>query len=507
MKFFATSQVQVLDQYTIEHEPIASIDLMERAADALSGAYQHVFGVAQPVCIVAGQGNNGGDALALARKLLQSGYDVSAWLINSDRLSPDCQTNLKGLTDAFPEAITELKGTFVAPPVTPGTVIVDGLFGSGLSRPLSGVYAEMVRWMNKSGCQVVSIDIPSGLQGEENKLTKKSVIVKATLTLSLQFPKLAFFFSENDVYVGSLHICDIGIHPQAIASTASDYYYTQENDVAGMLKVRSKFSHKGTFGHVLVVAGSKGMAGASVLSSKAALRSGAGLVTVRGPECNRVIVQSSVSEVIFQSDKNSELVSEVIDIDRYSAIAAGPGIGIHIETADMLRSLLTEMNKPCILDADALNLISQQKDLLPLIPKNSILTPHPKEFERLFGACANGYERMLKAKKYAMQHELIIVLKGAYTLIVTPDGGLYFNSTGNCGLATAGSGDVLTGVLVSLLAQGYSPEDTARLGVYLHGRAGDLALKAQSEESLIATDVIHNLGKAFKSLRESVTKQ
>jgi ADP-dependent NAD(P)H-hydrate dehydratase / NAD(P)H-hydrate epimerase len=502
MKIFATSLIHQLDQYTIEHEPVASIDLMERAADALYWEFISNFPYLQPVCIFAGQGNNGGDSLALARLLLNTGYSVSVVLIHPSDLSPDCETNLKRLLEVFPNALTELKDKFAAPEITNETIIIDGLFGSGLSRPLSGIFAEAVKWINQSGCKVVAIDIPSGLQGEENQLNDKSNIVKATLTLSLQFPKLAFFFPENAAYVGNWEVIEIGIHPRAIEQTSSDLFYLEETDIAALLKKRYKFSHKGTFGHALIVAGSKGMAGASVLSSKAALRSGAGLVTVHGPECNRIIVQTAIPEAIFQSDFNSEFISNVDSIESFNAIAIGPGISTHATTVEMLGQFIKKLNKPCVFDADALNIIGQHQELLELIPENSLLTPHPKEFERLFGACNSSYERMKKAQKAAHELSVIIVLKGANTLISTPEGKLYFNSTGNSGMATAGSGDVLTGILVSLLAQGYLPEEAAKVGIFLHGRAGDLALENESKESLIAGDIIEQLGKAYESIRK-----
>jgi len=494
MKFFATSLIQQLDQYTIEHEPISSIDLMERAADKL---YQQFIGHCyhlQPVCIIAGQGNNGGDALALGRKLLHAGYTVSVVLINPTTLSPDCETNKQRLLNEFPSALNTLQQRFIAPKISDDTIIIDGLFGSGLSRPLTGIFAETVNWINQSGCELIAIDIPSGLQGEENLLDNKLPIVKATITYTLQFPKLAFLFPENAPFVGNWEALNIGIHPEAIEQTSSNLFYLEEKDIVKLLKKRTKFSHKGTFGHALIVAGSKGMAGASVLAAKAALRSGVGLVTVHGPECNRIITQTAIPEAIFQSDLTT--------IDRYNAIAIGPGIGTHAETAAILRDLLTKTDKPCILDADALNIISQQNDLLQLIPKYSILTPHPKEFERLFGVSNSSYERMLKAQESAKLYGVYIILKGAHTLIATPDGMLYFNSTGNSGMATAGSGDVLTGILAGLLAQGYSPEEVAKIGVFLHGRAADLALEDESKESLIAGDIIDRLGKAFKSVRD-----
>jgi len=501
MKIFATSAIRKLDQYTIEHEPISSTELMERAADALfrEFAVQHPYPCS--VFLFAGPGNNGGDTLALARKLLLAGYQVTGKLIHSGSLSPDCAINYQRLMKAFPKCVTELLDEFVTPEITPGTILVDGLFGSGLSRPLEGSFAEAVRWMNESGCTIVSIDIPSGLSGEENDFSELSAIVKANLTLSLQFPKLAFFFAENAIYIGKWKIIDIGLHPQAIEQTPSDIYYLKENDISPLLIKRPTFGHKGTFGHACIVAGRTGMAGSAVLATKAALRSGAGLVTVHSAAENRVILQTAIPEAIFISDHTADYIADVISLEPYNVVAVGPGIGTHSDTARMLRKLLENHRKSCVLDADALNIISEQKDLLHRIHRNSILTPHPKEFERLFGQSKNSYERMEKAQKAAQQFGIIIVLKGAYTLIATPDGKLFFNSTGNPGMATGGSGDVLTGILAGLLAQGYSPEKAAKIGVFIHGRAGDLALRAESDESLMASDIIARLGNAFQSVR------
>ena len=502
MKFFTTSQIRELDQYTIGNEPIASIDLMERAADALYRSFVENFPYQKPVCIVAGQGNNGGDALAVAQMLLHSGYPVNVLLVHTGSLSPDCEMNRQRLLSAFPLSLTELTVKFAAPQTTNETIIIDGLFGSGLSRPISGIYADAVQWINQSGSKVVSIDIPSGLSGEENKLTEHSIIVKADLTYSLQFPKLAFLLAENAPFTGNWKVIEIGIHPEAIELTPSNLFYLEETDIAGLLKERPDFSHKGTFGHALIIAGTKGMAGASVLSSKAALRSGAGLVTVHGPAANRLIVQTSNPEVIFQSDTNDVLISDVDPADKYTSVAIGPGIGTHSETAHMLDKFIAKLDKPCVFDADALNIISRHKELLKQLPRNSILTPHPKEFERLFGKCNSSYERLLKAQQVSIEYGFIIILKGAHTSISTSDGKLFFNSTGNSGMATAGTGDVLTGMLVGLLAQGYTPEDAAKTGVYLHGLAGDLALMKQSKESLIAGDIIESLGQSYRSIKD-----
>jgi len=501
MKLFATSAIGQLDKYTIEHDPISSTELMERAADALFWEFTAQSYYQRSVCLFAGPGNNGGDTLALARMLLHAGFQVSVILIHSGSLSPDCEINRQRLLKLFPENLTELTAEFTAPEILPKTILVDGLFGSGLSRPLDGLYADAVNWMNKSGCTIISIDISSGLSGEENDLSDSSAIVKADLTLSLQFPKLAFFFAENAPYVGEWKIIDIGLHPQAIEQTPSEFYYLEEEDITPLIIKRPTFGHKGTFGHACIVAGRIGMAGSAVLAAKAALRCGAGLVTVHSAAANRSIIQTTIPEALFITDHTSDYITDVIALEPYNVLAVGPGIGKHIDTARMLRKLLENHRKSCVLDADALNIIAEQKDLLHRIHRNSILTPHPKEFERLFGQSKNSFERMTKAQRVAQQFSIIIVLKGAYTLIATPDGKLFFNSTGNPGMGTAGSGDVLTGILAGLLAQGYVPEEAAKIGVFIHGRAGDLALRSESVESLLASDIIARLGNAFQSVK------
>ncbi|MCE5331105.1 MAG: NAD(P)H-hydrate dehydratase [Bacteroidales bacterium] len=500
MKFFTTSQIRQLDQYTIEHEPINSVDLMERAADALYCKYLQVFSYQKPVYIFAGPGNNGGDALALARMLLNTGLTVKVTLLSEGKLSSDCEVNRQRLAGKYPDSLMEMNNEFFAPEIPRETIIIDGLFGSGLTRPLTGIFAEAVHWINESGCEVLAIDVPSGLHGENNPDLSVPV-VKAGYTFSLQFPKLSFFFAENAKFVGKWEILEIGIHPKVISETGSYFSVLEKPDIRQIIRTRPEFSHKGTFGHLLLLAGSKDMAGAAVLSARGALRGGAGLVSVHSPECNRAIVQTAIPEAIFHSDKNQNMITEFPDLGNYSALAIGPGIGTKAETAEMLNQLLSQLKNPCLLDADALNIIAQNKHLLGKIPAGSILTPHPKEFERLFGASSNSFERMQKAGEMAVKYQLTIIVKGAHTLIAQPDGQLVFNNTGNAGMATAGSGDVLTGILGSLLAQGYSPNEAAKLGVYLHGLAGDMALRKQSEESMIAGDIIENLGLTFKSLK------
>ena len=492
MKIFTTTQIRQLDQYTIDNEPVASIGLMERAADRILQHFRKDWGMNTEVVILAGPGNNGGDGLALGRMLLQIGYEVQVILLHSGKISADCKINKERLQEYFPDFFTEQNGRFDPPEMTKETVIVDALFGSGLSKTIDGIYKKAIQWINSRPNRVVSVDIPSGLPGEACR-TETDCVVEADFTYSLQFPKLAFLFPENEKFVGKWKVIDIQLHPKVIADTESNFVFLEKSDIQAILKSRARFSHKRTFGHALIWAGKKGMAGAAVLTSRGALRSGTGLVTVHSLEENRVILQSTVPEAIF--------VNELPNLVHYNSFAFGPGLGTDNQTSDMLFELLKTVQKPCVLDADALNIISQHKNYLDFIPENSILTPHPGEFERLFGPSANSQERIDKASEKAQEYSFIIVLKGANTLIATPDGKLYFNSTGNPGMASGGMGDVLTGIIAGLLAQGYTSEQSALMGVYLHGLAADLALQTQSEESLLASDVAGNLGNTFKHLR------
>jgi len=501
MKVFNSAQIREIDQYTILHEPISSIELMERASRAICDELRALWpDLSTPFCVFAGPGNNGGDALAVARMLRIEGYQVEVHLCNAGELSTDCNENRIRFLKTFPAALTEHCQSFISPQIHPGAVIVDGLFGTGLSRSLSGMYAEVTAFVNELNNFVVSIDIPSGLHADSwHQWTDPTI--KADLTLSLQFPKIAFFLTENEKYIGAWKVLDIGLHPDAIALTETIYEFTEASDLSHKLIRRSRFAHKGTFGHLAILAGSKGMAGASVLAARAAMRSGAGLVTLHGPEGNRSILQAAVPEVIYDTDRHPDYISEFYRSQHYHAIAVGSGIGIYTLTVEMLKLLLQQVKVPLLLDADALNIIASQKKMMSLIPAGSILTPHPGEFDRLAGPTSNSFYRMESALSMAVGYKVYIVLKGAYSKIFTPDGKVYFNSTGNPGMATAGSGDVLTGIIGGLLAQDYKAETAARLGVYLHGLSADLALEEQSEESLVAGDIITGLGKAFKHLR------
>ncbi len=505
MKIFRTSQIKSIDAYTIQNEPISSINLMERAATKIAEWIVEEFHVSTPIKIFAGPGNNGGDAWAVARILANRGFsNLSLFLLNiADRISEDSEINRKRLIEQNLVKIYEVSNEKSFPEIQPDDLIVDGLFGSGLTRPLEGLASRLVRYINNSNVEVIAIDVPSGLFGEDNSKNIRENILKATFTLTFQFPKVSFFFAENDEYVGNWYVLPIGLHKDIIDKTPSEIQYISPDDIKRIIPKRQKFSHKGTYGHALLIAGSYGMMGAAVLAAKACLRSGVGLVTSHIPRAGVPIIQTGVPESLTNSDTSETMFSEIPELKRYTGIAVGPGIGMHEETARALKELVEACDKPMVIDADALNILGEHRDLLKLIPKKSILTPHPKEFERIAGESKNSYQRNQKQIELAQELGIYIVLKGAYTSIAFPDGTCYFNSTGNPGMATGGSGDVLTGILLSLLTQGYTPADSVIAGVYLHGLAADIAQSVRGEYSLIPSDIIEYLGKAFLHVQNS----
>ncbi|MGM9718974.1 MAG: NAD(P)H-hydrate dehydratase [Prevotella sp.] len=502
MKIFTSAQIHELDKYTIDHEPIKSIDLMERAAIQLTDSIVAEWDKDMKVVVFAGPGNNGGDALAVARMLAVRGYNVSTWLFNtSGRLSDDCKQNRDRLKDVKQVAsfvmVTE---EFDPPTLDAQTLVVDGLFGSGLNKPLTGGFASLVKYVNTSPAKVVSIDIPSGLMTESNEYNVKSNIMKADVTLTLQQPKLSFLFPENQQFIGHVEVLDIGISQEGIDKTDAQFYILEKSDITPCLKRRDPFAHKGSMGHALLVAGSRGMAGAAMLAAKACLRTGVGKVTVHTPACNTLPLQIGVPEVVLDVDSDTNVVSEAVDTDCFKAMGIGPGLGTNENTAIAVIGQMRRAQCPIVVDADALNILAAHKAWLQQIPVGAILTPHIGEFDRLEGVSTDSYERLSKAMLLAERQHAYIVLKGHYTAIITPGGRVLFSPTGNPGMATAGSGDVLTGIITALLARGYTQGEACAIGTYLHGLAGDIAARSLGEESLIASDIINSLPMAFKEL-------
>lgn len=508
MKILSASQLKDVDAYTIEHEPISSIDLMERASRAVTDNICKLWDRETEVKIFAGPGNNGGDALAVGRMLFEAGYKVCVFLFNTGgTLSDDCVINRKRLADLAESAsdrleFVEVTNSFTPPTLKATDLVIDGLFGTGISRPLNGGFASVVKYINASPATVVSIDIPSGLMCEDNTYNVMNHVVQADYTFTFQFPKLSFFFPEHEVFVGHLEVLDIGIADPENEITQTPYHITETAEIQSFLKARSRFAHKGSMGHALLVAGKKGMAGASILSSKACLRSGAGKLTVHTPEANLPIMQVAVPEAIVSVDPDANSFSKSIDTHDYDALAIGPGIGTESFTSQAFIEQITSAKCPVVIDADALNILGSHRGWINQLPRKSILTPHKKELFGLISTTRNSFEELERTRELCAHQQIYIIIKGAFSAVVTPEGNVYFNPTGNPGMATAGSGDVLTGIILALLAQGYGSEHAARLGAYLHGLAGDIGADELCQESLLSSDIIDYLPKAFNTLRK-----
>ncbi|MBL6447131.1 NAD(P)H-hydrate dehydratase [Fulvivirga sp. 29W222] len=498
MKVLSANQIRNVDNFTIKNEPIRSVDLMERAAKEFTRWFTTRFSPKYQIAIVCGTGNNGGDGLAIARILYEKNYKVEAYVIRkSGSASDDFKINEKrlgGLVD-----LIEIRSSDGVPEFSPYHIIIDGIFGSGLTREVEGLYADVIEAINYSDNIKVSIDIASGLFSDRH--TCSGAIVRPEYTVSFQIPKQAFFMPENAEYVGEWHIVDIGLMAEAIDKESTSYFMLTNESVRGLLKERTKFSHKGTYGRALIMAGSYGKMGAAVLCAKAALRAGVGLLTMNIPACGYDIMQSTVPEAMVLPDEGDHYLTSYGDVAQYDALGIGPGLGKEQETVYSLMQAIQVFGRPLVIDADGLNIISEHREILEVLPPDTILTPHPKEFERLAGSWSNDFERLKKQVAFAKEHKVIVVLKGAHTSITFPTGEVYFNSSGNPGMASGGSGDVLTGMITSLLAQKYLPENAAKVGVYLHGVAGDLAAEVTGQTGMIASDLIDFIPDAYQNIR------
>lgn len=501
MKIFPVEKIREADAFTIKNEPISSIDLMERAATQLFNWIRNHVSTEKPIFIFTGLGNNGGDGLALGRILAKNGYLVTINIIRySENTSDDFQINYKRLNGISGISIVDINDINDIPEIETNAVIVDAIFGSGLTRPVKGIIGEIIALLNKQKAITISIDIPSGLFSDSCSIGEKGEIIQADYTLSFQFPKLAFLLPENEMHVGNWEVLDIGLNHDYINYTPTKNNFIVKEDIVPVLKRRSKFTHKGTYGHALLIAGSYGKMGAAILASKACLRSGVGLLHTHVPKIGLQILQTASPETMLSIDRYDNYFSEVPDIGIYNAIGIGPGLGLEHQSQMAMKLLIQNSPSPLVIDADALNILSENPTWLAFLPKGSILTPHPKEFKRIVGSWENDFERLKKQRNFAQKHGAYIVLKGAHTSICFPDGQCFFNSTGNPGMATAGSGDVLTGIVTGLLASGYSSGVAAILGVYIHGLAGDIAAGEKGHEALIASDIINKLGEAFIKL-------
>ena len=502
MKILDVNKIREADQYTIQNEPISSIDLMERAGGNCAKWIRKKLKKKHRIMVFAGPGNNGGDGLVIARHLLEKGYKVEVYIVAfTDKYSDDFSVNLKRLQEIEKAEIHTIKDKEQLPGIRENTLIIDSIFGSGLSRPVKGLPADVIQHINASNAIIIAIDIPSGLFADELSDPKAGAIVQADYTLSLQMPKYSFMFAENEFFVGKLCMVPIGLHPDFLASAPAKALYMDKYELRPLLRKRARFSHKGTYGHGLLIAGSYGKAGAAILAARGALRSGIGLLTAHIPSAAVNPLQSATPETMLSIDDDKNVFANLPDLERFNAIGVGPGLGTDKLTQTALKLLIQSAKAPMVLDADALNILSENKTWLSFLAPGSIITPHPKEFERLAGKSGNSLERVKRQIDFAVKYQLFVVLKGAYTSIATPTGKLFFNSSGNPGMATAGSGDVLTGIILGLLAQNYPPLEATLLGVYLHGLAGDLAARKLEMEAMTSGDITDYLGKAFHKLK------
>lgn len=465
------SQIREADAYTIAHEPIASIDLMERASKAFVGWFvNHFPDRNKSIAIYCGTGNNGGDGVAIARMLYDHGYEALSVKIArfSSRSTDEFDKNLARLK-RLDIPLTEIENRDDLPEENSG-IIIDALLGTGLNKPLEGDYEKLVKYLNSIECTMVAVDIPTGFFAD-GEIDPDATILKAGLLITFQQPKINFLLPESGSYVGCLEVVNIGLNEKFIRSLNSPYQLVEEKDIRAKLKQRHRFSNKGTYGHALIIAGQPETMGAALLSSSACAYTGAGLTTACIPESGLTALNSHQPEVMAIVRKGNTLPD--IDWTKFTTIAIGPGLGKDANALKLFTAVLKNFNNPMVIDADAINMLASNQGLWEYVPKGSVLTPHVKEFDRLFGEHKNWWQRMQTAKQKAKEHGVYIVLKNDYTITITPDEKFYFNSTSNAAMATGGMGDVLTGIIGALLAQKYTPEDACIIGNYIHGKAGD----------------------------------
>lgn len=509
MKIFPATALQEIYTATCEAQNIDTLELIERTANAVCYEIMSRFLPGQRIVVIAGPGDNGAVALSTSRLLFERGYrNLEIFLFNTEPpLAHDCDEARKKLITLDGIDFTEVKREFTPPYLSNNDVVIDALYGAGVSdpHPLTGGFAMLTRYINDSGAYIISLDIPSGLHGEHNSRDLKRDMIHANLTLVFQLPRLSFFFEDNADVIGEWKLLDLEYDTDKIKSLDYDFMLVEAKSIRPLLRPRRPFTGKRDYGSALIFAGSIGMMGAAVMCARACMRSGAGLATVHSAWGGLKILQTAVPEAMFEPDRSEHFIIDMPLHHAHQAIVAGPGIGTRDKTIDALEGLLKNCQMPLLLDADALNCIAKRPALLTMLPQNTIITPHIGEFDRLFGEHNSSEERLQKAMEMAKRYGIIIVLKGHFTAIIRPSdptgkefGKVYFNSTGNPGMATAGAGDVLTGVIAAFLAQGYRPEQAATIGVYIHGLAGDLAAQEYGEVGMTAGDIADYIGRAIR---------
>lgn len=498
MKIFSAEQIYAADKFTIEKQQITSDELMERSAiQIFNWIHKRMQGAPVKIHLFCGIGNNGGDGIALARHLFEHGYNMATYVVNySKTRSKDFLINLDRLKDRkiWPEFL-DSDDTF--PEIGRDDIIVDAIFGIGLNREPDAWVVKLIAHLHKTEAFILSVDIPSGLF--TNRLpADKNGVIKSNFVLSFQAPKLVFFLPETGVYSNQWEVLDIGLDPEYLTTTETEYSLIGKNEVLPFYIPREKFSHKGTYGHALIIGGSKGKIGAVQLAARACLNSGSGLVTAYVPECGYLPLQTALPEVMVLTE-GEDVISKIEFEMVPTVIAIGVGLGTDKTTVKAFSDFLADNKTSLVIDADALNILAKNKALLKKLPKQSVLTPHPKELERLVGKWKDDFDKLEKTKTFSKKYNCIVVIKGAHSITIYEGKG-YVNTTGNPGMATAGSGDVLTGVIAGFIAQGYEPLKATLFGVYLHGRAGDIAVDKTAYQSLTASDIINGIGMAFIDL-------
>ncbi|MBN8719192.1 MAG: NAD(P)H-hydrate dehydratase [Sediminibacterium magnilacihabitans] len=493
MKLLSAQQCQQWDAYTMQHEPIASIDLMERAGlKCTEWLIEHKYNE-MPMLVFCGKGNNGGDGLVIARLMIEAGAAVTVYILEyGSKGTDDFQRNLEKL-HRLSKDIHFIQSPAAFPVIERESLVIDALFGTGLNRPLHDLAAALAEHINQSNAKLIAIDVPSGMPVDN--FFVDAPVLRAHHTLTFQSLKYAFLLPEYGKYTGDITVLNIGLMSSFLSTIDAKTELIEQQDAASILKQRDRFSHKGTYGHALLMAGHEGQMGAAILASKACLRSGVGKLTVLVPQAQLPVIQTAVPEAMALPRERGLPV-----FNGLATVGMGPGMSFMKGTTECIETLLELYKRPMVFDADAFTYFEMQKEALSQIPSGSLLTPHPKEFDRLFGTNENSFQRQQKAIALSAEYPFIIILKGHYTLIAANGKG-WFNTTGNAGMAKGGSGDALTGILTALLAQGYEPLKAAKLGVYLHGLAGDLALEQQTMETLLPSDLIESLATAFRTIR------
>lgn len=501
MKIFTTSKIRSIERAVIEKDGVTVVELVERAANAIACEIMSRWRPTRPILVFAGPGNNGADALAVARILAEEGYTVETLLFNvgGHGLSEAC-INFRNRMSGVPGlTFTEVTTDFNPPLITSDTIVVDGLFGSGLRESLKGGFRSLVDYINSSKATIVSIDVPSGMFGEWNESNLSRDIIHATLTLAIEFPRLAFFIPDNAEFLGEWKVLDINLGGDE-SRTECNYFLLEKSDVKRIMRPRNEFSSKADYGSMLLVAGSYGMMGAAQMAALGALRSGVGRLTVHSPRCGFVPMQTAVPEAMFHADPHEIVITDITLKHAYDVVAIGPGIYTHDYTVRAVETFINTASKPLVIDADAINCIAERPSLLERVPPMSVITPHAGEFDRLFGVHTSHETRLRTAVEKSAYYNIIILLKGRYTAIVRPDGKIYFVSSGCAALATPGSGDVLCGIIGSLMAQGYTPDLAAAMGAFIHGSAGCMARDEEGEYGVLATDVARLTSHAIRDI-------